>query len=365
MNIVIAGGGTGGHIYPALAIAQQLKNIDKNIKISFIGTKQGLEYEILKNYDYDFYDIKVSGFERRLSFETIKSIKLAFVGLKQSYDLIKKLKPDIVLGTGGYVCGPVVLAAFLQGVKTCIQEQNAVAGVTNKILAKFAKRIYLGNKEAKDSLGNSSKILVTGNPIRDDIGKIDRKAAQDKLGLDYKKTTILVSGGSRGAMSINNAMLYVNQKLACRSDIQILHITGKATYDNIIKHLPSIVKDADNIRILPYMDNMPIALAATDLAISRAGAIALAEIAACSIASILVPYPYATANHQEHNAKSFEKENAAIVILDKDLTGEKLLATIISLLDDEDKLVKMSNAAKKIACPKAAKIIADDILANI
>ncbi len=361
MRIIISGGGTGGHIYPALAIAQEFQQAVPGAEIIFIGTEKGLENKILANYDYQFYHIEVSGFSRKLSKETLASARKAFKGLRQAVTLVKKIKPDLVIGTGGYVCGPVVLAAALCGIKTCIQEQNAVPGVTNKILAKFADRIFLGSPAAAVFFKNS-KTVVSGNPIRQEILGASREAAFASLALAPGKMTILVSGGSRGALSINNAMSYVNGKLGLRDDVQVVHITGQDTYAAVMDALPDSAKEADNIKIIPYMDDMAAALAAADLAVFRAGALGLAELAACGIPSVLVPYPYAAENHQEHNARAFEKEGAAIVVRDRELSGEGLLGLLEILLADKERLSNMAACAKMLGKSDAAQVIVENIL---
>lgn len=364
MRVVISGGGTGGHIYPALAIADQLRLQCPDIEIVFVGTSNGLENSILKDYDYELLYIDVSGFKRSFSMDTFTSAKKAIRGLSQARGIIKKLKPSVVIGTGGYVCGPVVLAAFLSGVKTCIQEQNAVPGVTNRILGKFANRIFLGS-EAATKCFSKNKVFVEGNPIRADVMEAKRSLAQKVLGLDPEKLTLLVSGGSRGALSINNAMLYVNEQLAGSDNIQIIHVTGTDGYQGVLNELPGKVKEAGNIKLFSYMQDMPLALAAADLAVFRAGALGLAELAARGVPSILVPYPYATANHQEHNARYFEKENAAIVVRDKELAGENLCCLIKILTEDRERLSAMSKAASTIGRPDAAENIAKNILSML
>ncbi|MDR3349234.1 MAG: undecaprenyldiphospho-muramoylpentapeptide beta-N-acetylglucosaminyltransferase [Acidaminococcales bacterium] len=365
MRVIISGGGTGGHIYPALAIAEQLRESASQIRIFFVGSKDGLENSILANYDYEFLPIEVSGFSRKLSGETVRSVRRALTGLRQAWKIIKKIKPAIVIGTGGYVCGPVVLAAWLSGVKTCIQEQNAVPGVTNRILSNFANKIFLGNPAAGKYFARKKSVSVTGNPIRSDIITVDRHSAQKKLGLNQGITTILVSGGSRGAMSINNAMLNVHERLCRCPDVQVLHITGESGYESVVAELSQSAREAKNIKIVPYMDEMPLALAAADLAVFRAGALGMSELAARGIPSILIPYPYATDNHQECNARSFERENAAILVRDRELTGDSLYSLIDILLKDKNRLSGMADAVKKLGRPDAAKKIAADILTMI
>ena len=363
MRIIVSGGGTGGHIYPAVTIANQIKEKQPDAEIIFVGTREGLECEIVPRYGYPIEFIEVAGFQRKLSLDTIKSAFKLLAGLIDALKLIRKIKPDLVVGTGGYVCGPVLFLAALQGIPTCIQEQNAMPGVTNKILAHFVKKVFLGYQEAGKYFGGNSDKIFTGNPIRKEILEVSRATAIEKFKLDPAKKTILVSGGSRGARSINDAMALVETSLAGRSDVQVIHITGETGYEKFIGQVEKKVLMSDNIKVFRYMHDMPLALAAADLAIFRSGAIGLAELMARGIPSILVPYPYATANHQEHNARAVEGAGAAVVILDKELTGEILLKQIESLLADESKLQKMKDAAKALGRPEAAEDIARKVLA--
>ena len=363
MRIIVSGGGTGGHIYPAVTIANQIKEKQPDAEIIFVGTREGLECEIVPRYGYPIEFIEVAGFQRKLSLDTIKSAFKLLAGLIDALKLIRKIKPDLVVGTGGYVCGPVLFLAALQGIPTCIQEQNAMPGVTNKILAHFVKKVFLGYQEAGKYFGGNSEKIFTGNPIRKEILEVSRATAIEKFKLDPAKKTILVSGGSRGARSINDAMALVETSLAGRSDVQVIHITGETGYEKFIGQVEKKVLMSDNIKVFRYMHDMPLALAAADLAVFRSGAIGLAELMARGIPSILVPYPYATANHQEHNARAVEGAGAAVVILDKELTGEILLKQIESLLADESKLQKMKDAAKALGRPEAAEDIARKVLA--
>ena len=363
MKIIVSGGGTGGHIYPALTIASYLKEMSPEAEIIFVGTKEGLESDIVPRYGYPIEFLEVAGFQRKLSLGTFKSVLKLFSGLRDAHKLIKKIKPDLVIGTGGYVCGPILFLAAMQNIPTCIQEQNAMPGVTNKILAYFVKKVFLGYAQAASCFGGSSEKVFTGNPIRKEILEVSRETAIKKLGLDPLKKTILVSGGSRGARSINNAMVSVENALAGRNDVQILHITGEAGYENFVKQVEKNALMADNIQVFPYLHDMPLALAAADLAVFRAGAVGLAELMARGVPSILIPYPYATANHQEFNARAVEAAGAAVVILDKNLTGENLLRQIDSLLANDQQLEKMKAAAKDLGKPNAAKNIASQAVA--
>lgn len=365
MKVILSGGGTGGHIYPALTIADQIKKLAPEAEISFVGTQQGLEKDIIPRYGYPLKFIEVAGFKRSLSLDTLRSACKLFSGLYDAYQIIKKEKPDLVIGTGGYVCGPIVFMAALKGIPTCIQEQNAMPGVTNKILSRYVRKVFLGYKEAGKYFQGKAELVYTGNPIRTEILEHERQAAIKELGLDPEKKTILVSGGSRGARSINNAMLEAELALSGRNEVQVLHATGDVNYEQYMAEITKRGGVGENIIIKPYLHNMPVALAAADLAVFRAGAIGLAELMAKGVPSVLIPYPYATANHQEFNARAVEAKGAAQVILDKELNGERILEAIEHLLLHTKDLEKMQAAAKALGKPQAAETIAGEALALI
>lgn len=360
MRVIISGGGTGGHIYPAITIAKALGNIE-HTDILFIGTKQGLEADIIPKEGYDFATIDVRGFERRLSLANMVTIAKAASSVWHAKDMINKFKPDIVIGTGGYVCGPVLFAACWAGIPTLIQEQNVIPGITNKLLSYFVDKIAVGYRESAPHFYKPEKIVFTGNPIRSEVITAHRENGVRELGLKPGKLTLLVSGGSRGARSINTAMVEVHKYFSNRSDIQILHITGQSEYNNLVSNLVDSgidITGAGNSIIKPYLYDMPNALAAADLAVFRAGAIGLAELTARGIPAILIPYPYAAANHQEFNARILEKNGAAIVIRDSELTGQVLIERIEQLLKDRRSLENMSEASRKMGHPYAADEIA-------
>lgn len=362
MKIMISGGGTGGHIYPALTIADELKKIIPDVEIIYVGTAVGLEKDIVPRYGYDMRYIEVAGFRRSLSMDTLKSFYLLYKGLKQAKELIASEKPDLVIGTGGYVCGPIVYQAAKAGIVTCIQEQNAMPGVTNKILARYVNRVFLGYEAARKYFSGKAGVVYTGNPIRREIVNEDKGASYEELRLNPNMKTILVFGGSRGAKSINKAMVGVELKLSGRTDVQILHATGEANYTEHMKALGARGGVKDNIHVVPYLHNMPAAQAVADFTVCRAGAIGLAEIAAKGIPAILIPFPYATANHQEFNARAVEEKGAAKVILDKDINSTVLLEEIEFLLDNPEELGKMRRAAQNLSSISAGENIARQAL---
>lgn len=358
MKVIISGGGTGGHIYPAVTIAQKILELQPDTEILFVGTKEGLESSIVPKLGYNIKYLQVEGFSRQIGLQLLKNIFTAIKSCFQAYRYIKDFRPDLVIGTGGYVCGPVVLIASLCGVKTCIQEQNAVAGVTNKILSKFVDKVFLGYSEAAFNLGNAQKNIFTGNPIRPSILKVDKKDAYKFFGFSDQGKTLLISGGSRGSKSINTAMVDVYKNIDKIEGVQIIHITGKLDYENVLNSVADLQLDKTKIKILPYLHEMDMALNIADLAISRAGAIAIAELTALGVASILVPYPYATANHQELNAQAVVKAGAGLMVLDSELGKGLLLDKIIELINNDKKLINLAMKAKKLGNPNAAEDIA-------
>ncbi|SMD05910.1 undecaprenyldiphospho-muramoylpentapeptide beta-N-acetylglucosaminyltransferase [Sporomusa malonica] len=363
MRLIISGGGTGGHIYPAITIAREVAKLTDDCEILFIGTKQGLEADIIPKEGFNFSTIEVRGLERRISWQNIRTLFSTAGSVWSSAKIIKRFKPDVVIGTGGYVCGPVLLAASLLKIPTMIQEQNVIPGITNKILSRFVDKIAVGYQEAERYFGRykPEQIVFTGNPIRPEVMSAARNEGQAALGLDPNKLTLLVVGGSRGARSINNAMFDVYKHFNRSPRIQILHVTGQSEYNSIVGNIKQSGIDLSsdgNIIIKPYLYNMPLALAAADLAIFRAGAVGLAELTARGIPAILIPYPYAAENHQEFNARVLETYGAAKVFPDKELTGAKLANTIENLIDNPAVLLDMAGKSRGLGRPQAAEAIA-------
>lgn len=358
MKVIISGGGTGGHIYPALTIAAALEQLEPQTQILFVGTKRGLESSIVPKAGYKIEYIEVEGFSRKLGVELFKNLYMAVKGCMQAFALLRSYKPDLVIGTGGYVCGPIVLIAKLLGIKACIQEQNAKAGITNRILSKVVDRVFLGYQEAAAQFGKSSKNIFTGNPVRASIFEPDKLAARSFFQLAEDKTTLLIYGGSRGARSINNAALEFYKQIAEFPNLQVMHITGEALFAEVKTAFDTMKISTEQVKLYPYMYDMDKAINAADFAVSRAGAIAIAEFLALGMPSILVPYPYATDNHQELNARAVADADAGIMILDRDFSGQKLADAVKYLLSNEEILNNYAVNAKKIGNKNAATDIA-------
>lgn len=311
-RIILSGGGTGGHIYPAITIAREILKI-KEAEILFIGTPDGMESKIIPEEGFAFASIPVSGLKRKITFDNIKILMQAIHSLFKAKAVLNKFKPDIVIGTGGYVCGPILMAAALSRIPTLIQEQNVIPGITNKILNRVVDKVALGYEEARIRFPKPEKCIYTGNPIRPDVVSAQRAESRRKLGISPEVFMVVITGGSRGARTINRAMISVHEHFKGDKEICLYHITGNLEYDKIVRELGLTDGKSfgEGSRIIKYEYDMPAVLAAADLIICRAGAVSLAELAARELPSILIPYPYASGDHQTFNARVFVKAEAA------------------------------------------------------
>ncbi len=362
MKIIITGGGTGGHIYPAIAIADRIKKENPEAEILFVGTEKGLESEIVPKNGYNIKTITVSGFNRKKVFKNFKTLHKVMKGLQESNAIIKSFKPDMVIGTGGYVCGPIVFAASLKGIKTFIHEQNAFPGVTNKILSRFVNKIFISFEESKKYFKSQEKIVLVGNPLRQDFSVQDPEKARKKLGIHKNDFAIICFGGSRGAEKINDSMVKVIEVLNKIQDIKLFFVTGKVHYESIMNKINSKgIQLSDNIKILDYVHNMSDYMCACDLVISRAGALTIAEINVSAKPSILIPSPHVTGNHQYHNAKVVADHGGAYIIQEKDLNEEKIISIIFKLKNCEEMLFEMSKCSKKMSSTNADELILSHI----
>jgi UDP-N-acetylglucosamine--N-acetylmuramyl-(pentapeptide) pyrophosphoryl-undecaprenol N-acetylglucosamine transferase len=352
MNIVVSGGGTGGHIYPALALIREIKKETEKVNFLYIGTEKGLESKLVVRENISFKSIYITGFKRSLSFENIKTIYRFVKGVRESKKMLEEFKADIVIGTGGYVCGPVVYAASKLGIPTIIHEQNSIPGLTNKFLSRYVNRIAVCFEEAKEFFP-PSKVVVTGNPRASEVLDGDGIKGRQSLGLMSTMPLVLIVGGSRGAKPINDAVLKSLVHLG-QKPYQVLYVTGDAHYESVKKEV-ELIGNPKNVVIKPFVHNMPEILASTDLTVARAGATTLAELTSLGIPSILIPSPYVTNNHQEKNARALSDHQAARVLLEKDLTDQKLIKEIDNILLDKEKLLEMKKAAKQLGMPDAAQ----------
>ncbi|NEU29462.1 undecaprenyldiphospho-muramoylpentapeptide beta-N-acetylglucosaminyltransferase [bacterium LRH843] len=350
MRVVVSGGGTGGHIYPALSLIKEIKNQNKNAEILYIGTERGLESDIIPREGIPFETIHISGFKRKMSLDNVKTVLNFIKATARARKLIRAFKPDVVIGTGGYVCGPVVFAAAKLKIPTVVHEQNSVPGLTNKFLSKYVDRVAICFEEARDYFPEN-KVVFTGNPRASEVLNVNREAGVQSLNLESGKKTVLIVGGSRGARPINDAFHSIMHDFA-KKNYQVVYVTGSVHFETVMNK----VKDSKpkNVIIKPFIHNMPDVLAATDLIVARAGATTLAEITALGLPSILIPSPYVTNNHQEKNANSLRENGAALVRSEKEMTGQQLLEDIDYILFEEGKLESMKESSKKLGVPDAA-----------
>jgi UDP-N-acetylglucosamine--N-acetylmuramyl-(pentapeptide) pyrophosphoryl-undecaprenol N-acetylglucosamine transferase len=349
-RFLFAGGGTGGHIFPAIAVAENIRLLIPTADILFIGTKNKIEAEAVPKAGFKFRNIWIKGFARNFSLVNLLFPLKLIVSAVQSLFINIKYKPKVVIGSGGYVSGPAIWAASVMGAKVMLLEQNSYPGITTRLLEKKAEEIHTCFEDTKKYLRDKRKVFVTGNPIRVNLKLIEKEAALNSFGLHKKYRTLLVLGGSLGAASINNAISNCLDRIKLEN-IQMIWQTGKLYYERY-KDLKS-----EMIWIGPFIDNMSAAFSACDLCISRAGATTIAEITNMGIAAIIIPSPNVAANHQYFNAKSLVKEKAAILLEDKE-TEENLFDTFTNLIFNEEELSILRSNIKKLAKPDAASEIA-------
>lgn len=360
-KVLIAAGGTGGHVYPAIAIADALRNMSDKVDILFVGTKNHMEWEAVSKAGYDITSIWISGFHRRFTFKNLLFPVKLTTSLVQSFRIISKYNPDVAVSCGGYVAGPVGWIAAKKGIPLVIQEQNSYPGVTNRILGRNAKLIFTAFKDADDYFP-SDKTTLAGNPTRKSLTEADRQKSLEAFDFDSTKRTLLVLGGSGGAKRINEAMSRHIQMLHDELNLQIIWQCGRRYYDQLRRDVkPESFK---NLRLKDFIHDMPKAYAAADLVISRAGALSCSELALTGTPSILIPSPNVAGDHQAKNARSMVQAGAAKVAVDDKL--ETMLADMVEeVITDKQQLTKMSEAAKKLARPNAAEEIATEILQMI
>ena len=380
LRFVLAGGGTGGHIYPAIGIAQALQRIDSELDIVFIGGRNRLEASLVPQHGFEFIPISVEGFPRRLTLKWIPVVGKVCKGILQSLKFLKELKPNVVIGTGGYVSGPVLFAASLLGIPIAIQEQNVTPGLTNRILARRAKAAFLALPQEKHHFPGEI-VKVTGNPIRPGITKFPRiDDTYEKYHLSNTHKTIFVMGGSQGAHAINKAMIdtcplivqsltdYRSQSecnnpesssINSSTNLQIVHQTGdkdfetvKETYENHgITHL-----------VQPFFDPVEEIYSIADLMICRAGGMTVSEVTACGIPTIFIPLPAAIGNNQVQNAETVANAGAAVVIEQDEITPEKILRQLVRILTENELYQQMKTASRNLGKPFASDVIAETVI---
>lgn len=370
-KIVMSGGGTGGHIYPAIGIAQALRRLDETVDIVFIGGDGRLESTLVPQHGFRFLPISVAGFPRRLTLQWFPVIWKVLRGLNQSLRYMKQLKPDIVVGTGGYVSGPVLFAAALRKMPIAIQEQNASVGLTNGILARWAKAVYLAMEPVKARLkvAPTGIVEVTGNPIRPALSAYPRReATYSKFGLSPNRKTVFVMGGSQGAHAINKAMGAALPQLSAFADrLQVVHQTGATDAEAVqaaYQAQQTLSSKSDKkflYRVQPFFDAVEEVYSIADVMVCRAGGMTVSEVTACGIPAIFIPLPAQTGNNQVLNAQTIASAGAAVVLEQHILTAEVLVEHLIRMTTNEKTYQQMVTASRVLGKPHASDDIAKSI----
>lgn len=356
-RFIISGGGTGGHIYPALAVADELKKQCENAEFLFIGATGKMEMEKVPKAGYEIKGLPIRGFQRKLSLENLKFPFRLLKSIQMSNAILKDFQPDLVIGTGGYASGPMLMAAQRKGFKTAILEQNAFPGMANKRLGNKANRIFVAY-ENMDKYFPKDAIVNAGNPIRMKLFETlpSKEEAKQFFGLDVAKPVVLSVGGSLGARTLNNVWK-VNSNAILENDCQLLWQTGKLEY----KTISSQVEEKDGLVVREFIHRMDMAYACADVIVSRAGAIAISELSVIGKPMILVPFPYAAEDHQTKNAKALSNENAAILVADADASAG-LATEVVQLLKNREKQNELMQNVKQFAQPKATENIVKELL---
>lgn len=363
MRVLMTGGGTGGHVYPALAIASVIKQNDPKAEIAFVGTPGGIENKLVGAAGYKMYHVDVKGFRRSLSLKNLKAAYLAFVSPHKAKKIIREFKPDIVIGTGGYVSWPILVAASKLGVPGAVHESNAVPGMTVRKLASYVDRVYVNYAESVDLLSHKEKVMRVGCPLRLDFEAIDKKTARQKLGIPEDAKMLLSFGGSLGAEQVNFAMLdFMEDYVKTHPDVIHVHATGSIEWEiagDIFKKRG--LDKCENIRFVEYINDMPLQMAAADVVVSRSGANAVSELALLKKAAVFIPSPNVTDNQQFKNANAIAEKGGALLIEEKDITRDKMCKLVASVLEDKQKQKELGENIYAFAVPDANKKIYEDI----
>ena len=351
MKVIIAAGGTAGHINPGLAIAQYIKAKNPDAQIMFVGRKEGMEHKLVTNAGYSFSHMEVTGFQRKISSENIKrnivTVKNLLSANGKADKILNEFKPDLVIGAGGYVSGPIVLRAAKRGIKTAIHEQNAFAGVTNKILSKHVDFVFVASQQAAKYMHCPDKCIVCGNPVRQEVQNVDVLCSRKDLHVEGK-TVVLSFGGSLGAQAINNAMQSLVLHNKDNKDIVHFHVVGRYDDGKFAEFLKqNNIKQSDNLVVFDYLYDIAKYMAAADIIISRCGALTISEIACIGKASILIPSPNVSENHQYFNGKVLADIDAAILIEEKDLNEQTIVQSFSQLYENPEKVKKMGENARQ------------------
>ena len=361
MRIILTGGGTMGHVTPAIAIAEEIRLTLPQAKILFVGRTGGKENSIITKKGFDIATVDIEGLSRKRILENFNKIGKALSAFRSAKKIIKDFCPDVVLGTGGYVSWPVIFAAQKMNIPTAIHESNATPGITTRLLAGGCDKIFLSNEKAKEKISHPDKTLTVGTPVLREFLVASREKSRKEFGLTEDEIFIVSFGGSGGAERINETVLEVISKHSSKQKkVRHLHATGRKYYEAIREKISQYEKKG--CKIIPFIENMPTALSAADIVICRSGALTLAEISAVGVASILIPSPNVTGNHQLINAQSYSRVNAAVIIEEKSLTAEELIRQLITLENDKFDRKNKAKNSKMFMTQNSAKIILKELI---
>ncbi len=357
MKLIIAGGGTGGHLFPGIAVAEEFLARDPANRVLFVGTERGIEARVLPKLGFRLECIAAAGIRGKSGVSQLKGMAMLLYAYSQSRQILKEFQPDRVLGVGGYASGPLVLAARGMQIRRFIHEQNAIPGITNRLLARFVDQVFVSLEQSRRFFPKD-KTLLTGNPIRKEIvAEVDGATEETGTGALFR---LLVFGGSAGAHSINQNMIAALPHLQeVRGQLAITHQTGENDLEEVQS---AYAREGFSATVVPFIDNMAEAYRGSDLVICRAGATTIAEVTACGRACLFIPYPHAVDDHQRQNAEALLKEGAGFMLLERELSGERLAKEIRDLIADPQTLAAAGKHARELARPDAARVIVDEIM---
>lgn len=362
MRIVLTGGATGGHIYPALAIGDAFREKDPDCEIIYIASGRPMEKSIIPEHGYELYQVKCVPLDRRNLRKVFGTVRGTMKGRNEALKIMKKFRPDVVVSTGSYVSVPAVLAGHSLGAAVYLHEQNGFPGVSNRFLARFATKVFLGFDSAREHFKEKDKLVYSGNPVRSDFLGRNRSGDRDALGIPEDDLVIMVFGGSLGAETTNTAGEAIARKYADKPGYTVIWGTGRMYYDEITERLAAEGFAPDNVRISAFIKNMPEMLSAADISVSRSGALSAAETTMAGRTAIFIPSPNVTADHQYYNAKAVADAGGAFIVRESDTTTEEVLSIIEDLDYDRERIRQMESASRRVAPVSAADIIYNTIM---
>lgn len=360
MRIILTGGGTGGHIYPALALARYIRRVNPGAELLFVGAAGGMEEKLIPQAGFHLETLTVRGLPRKMSYSMLQFLFLMTKASRQAGKILEDFRPHYVVGTGGYAAAPLAAAALRRRIKVLVHEQNVMPGLTNKLLAPWVYKVCLSFEASRRYFLRRSNLCLTGNPRASEVGGTSKVKAREILKMDPNLPLLLAVGGSQGAAVINQSMMDFLFLSSAQKKFQVLYITGERYYDEVLKRLQSLKIPkilGGRLQLRPYQQEMPLALAAADLAITRAGATTIAELTALGLPALIIPSPNVTGNHQLINGMELARQGAAIILEEKDLSGKVLQQAVYRLFEHPQELAQLSENSRRLGHPDAAAAI--------